>query len=146
MEKASAQIESRRKAATDSIKQQMRSRTYRASNELLNSAKLILRGRRSGRTYRIPYTKKSYRASAPGEAPANRLGTFRESWKTNPHTSDGGTVAHASIESRQRVGGRLLGELLENGHGCTAARPYQQAVKDRALDKIKEIFDQPYGG
>lgn len=146
MEKASARIERRRKAATDSIKRQMQSRTYRASNELLNASKMVLRGRRSGRTYRIPYTKKHYRASAPGEAPANRLGMFRESWKPNPHSSEGGAVVHACIESRQKVGGRLLGDLLENGHGNTAARPYQQAIKDRASDKVKRIFDEPYGG
>lgn len=139
------EIENHCKAAVSDIKKEVRSRAYRASNALLNSAKLVLRGKRSGRMYRIPYTKKKYRASAPGEAPANRLGLFRESWSTNPYSSNSGTAAHACIESRQRVqGGQLLGELLENGHGNTAPRPYRQKVIDGAKDKIHAIFNEPY--
>jgi hypothetical protein len=41
----------------------------------------ILTGARSGRIYQIPGTKKDYTASAPGEAPAVRLGDLRTSYR-----------------------------------------------------------------
>lgn len=123
-------------------------RTYRASNELRNSALYVLRGKRSGKIYPVPNTKKKYRASAPGEPPAVRTGVFRLSWGTHVHVEKKGVHfrAVAAIESRERAGGHLLGEMLENGHGNTAPRPYKQRVIDRALPKIKEIYSKPYKG
>ena len=59
------------------IRSAVQNRTYRASNELRNAALHVLRGKRSGRLYRVPNTKQKYRASAPGEPPAARTGAFR---------------------------------------------------------------------
>lgn len=130
------------------VDKEVSQRTYRASNELRNSALYVLRGSRSGKVYTVPNTHKKYRASAPGEPPAVRTGAFRLSWGTHVHVEKTGVHfrAVASIESREHAGGKPLGELLENGHGHTAPRPYKQKVIDRALPKIKTIYSKPYKG
>lgn len=142
------------------LKAEVSQRTYRASNELRSSALQVLRGKRTGKMYRVPTTGRSdtkkgkkikgsgvmYRASAPGEPPAVRTGVFRLSWGTNVRVEKTGAhfKAVAAIESRVRANGHLLGELLENGHGNVAPRPYKQRVIDRALPKIKDIYKKPY--
>ena len=40
-----------------------------------------LTGNRTGRTYVVPATKKTYKASAPGEAPASRTGILRTGYR-----------------------------------------------------------------
>ena len=116
--------------------------TNRASNELRNAALYVLRGQRSGRVYRVPFTKKKYTASAPGESPAVRTGIFRLSWGIHNYIKKNGTQfeAIASIESNIKAGKYLLGDILENGTGKMAKRPYKQKVKNMAMPKIREIF------
>lgn len=130
------------------VEKEVAQRTYRASNELRNAELQVLRGQRSGRVYRIPHTKKTYRASAPGQPPAVRTGAFRLSWGTHVHVEKVGVhfKAVAAIESKERAGGRLLGEMLENGTSKMAARPYKQKIIDKALPKIKQIYSKPYKG
>ncbi len=130
------------------IQKEVSQRTYRASNELRNALIYTMRGTRGGRVYKIPHTSKTYRASAPGEPPAVRTGAFRLSWGTHVHVEKQGVhfKAVAAIESNERAGGRLLGEMLENGTGRMAARPYKQKVIDKALPKIKQIYKAPYHG
>lgn len=141
----------------ENVEKQVKSRAYRASNELRNASLYVLRGTRSGRTYKVPATHgyrnakggvkgKSgvyYTASAPGEAPAVRTGIFRASWETNVTSkkSNGTYEVAAQIKSDLMTkGGDLIGELLENQKG----RHYKQAVIDRAMPKIQAIFDEPY--
>ena len=130
------------------VQKEVSQRAYRASNELRNASLYVLRGARSGKTYRVPNTGKKYKASAPGEPPAFRSGTFRFSWGTHVHVEKNGSHFRAvsSIESNERAGGRLLGEMLENGHGSVAPRPYKQKVIDKALPKVKAIYKKPYKG
>ena len=130
------------------VQKEVSQRAYRASNELRNASLYVLRGARSGKTYRVPNTGKKYKASAPGEPPAVRTGTFRFSWGTHVHVEKNGSHFRAvsSIESNERAGGRLLGEMLENGHGSVAPRPYKQKVIDKALPKVKAIYKKPYKG
>jgi hypothetical protein len=101
------------------VQQEVSSRAYRASNELRNAALYVLRGQRSGRRYKIPFTGKTYQASAPGEPPAVRTGVFRLSWGTHVHVEKKGSHFRAvsAIESNVKVGKYLLGEILENGTG-----------------------------
>jgi len=130
------------------VQKEVSQRAYRASNELRNAELYVLRGQRSGKKYRVPGTRRKYTASAPGEAPAVRTGVFRLSWGTHVHVEKNGTHFRAvsAIESKERAGGRLLGEMLENGTGRIAPRPYKQKVIDRALPKIKAIYQKPYQG
>ncbi len=138
----------------------VQNRTYKASNELHNAIVYILRGNGTGRIYTIPHTGKTnsktgrairgsgkkYRASAPGKVPAVRFGHFRDSWEINAHVEKKGVHFRAvsSIESKEKAGGKLLGEMLENGTGKIKPRPYKQKVIDKALPKVKEIYKKPY--
>ncbi len=135
-------------ATLKGLQKEVSQRAYRASNELRNASLYVLRGTRSGRVYRVPNTGRTYKASAPGEAPAVRTGVFRLSWGTHVHVEKNGADFRAvsSIESRERAGGKLLGEMLENGTGKIKPRPYKQKIIDRALPKVKEIYQKPYKG
>ncbi len=150
----------------DGVRREVSARAYRASNELRNASLIVLRGQRSGRVYKVPGThgdsknsKKMlkeyghalrggvlYRASAPGEPPAVRTGLFRLSWAMHIHVEKSGKDYYAisSIESGLRVGKYLLGDLLEDGTPRMAARPYKQAVRDRAMPKIRALYDRPW--
>ena len=146
--------------AVDSIKQQVEARSYTAANELRNSALEILRGARSGRRYKVPGTFRRqrdkstgkmvngryYTASAPGEPPAMRTGTFRRSWQ--PKALVNGTIFISRIESNARTdnGKFLLGELLEDGSpgGKIAPRPHHEKILEHAEPKIVRIYSAPY--
>lgn len=129
---------------TRSIRQQMASRTYRAANELRNAALDVLKGQRGGRRYRVPHTKEYYTASAPGEPPAARIGTFRNSWQ--PSMEYSGNVFIGKVESTARTdnGRYILGELLENGTSKMAPRPHHDKIKEKAEPKIVRIYSEPY--
>ena len=120
------------------LQKEVAQRAYRASNELRNASLYVLRGKRSGRIYKMPNTRAKYRASAPGEPPAVRTGIFRLSWGTHVHVEKQGAHFRAvsAIESKEKAGGRLLGEMLEQGTAKMAPRPYKQQVIARAMPKI----------
>lgn len=121
------------------IRAQMESRSYRAANELRNSALLVLRGQRSGRSYRVPGTKRRYTASAPGEPPAVRTGTFRNSWR--PRTYAFGDSYFSIIDSDV-----FYADWLENGTpgGQMAPRPHHDRILKDAEPKIHKIYSEPY--
>jgi len=130
------------------VQQEVSQRAYRASNELRNASLFVLRGKRSGRIYRVPSTQRTYQASAPGESPAVRTGAFRLSWGTHVHVEKNGKHFRAvsAIESKERAGEYLLGEMLENGTAKMKPRPYKKKVIDRTLPKVKAIYQKPYKG
>lgn len=147
--------------AVEDIRKQVKRRTYLAANELRNSALIILRGQRSGRRYKVPGTYRRqrdkvdgkmkngryYTASAPGEPPAVRTGTFRNSWQVSQNAVRELYGSYfARIESSQRTdnGKYLLGEILEEGTSKMAPRPYVQKTLDHAESKIYRIYSQPY--
>lgn len=143
-------IEAKTQEVVDEIKKQMISRGVRATNELINAKNLTLRGKRSGRRYRVPGTRKYYTASKAGEAPAVRTGQYRNAWeeKSFADNSGSGMTVHATIESRVRTdGGKyLLGDLLENGspNGKIAPRPHKDKIIEKAKPKIRKIYKEPY--
>lgn len=129
------------------IEKDVAKRSVSASNQLRNASQIVLRGERSGRRYKLPTIEGHYNASAPGEAPANRLGSFRNSWGTKIHISRTGNTleANAGIESPMMVGGRyVLGEILENGTRRMAPRPYKQQILNMAMPRIVAIYNRPY--
>lgn len=130
--------------AVDSIKHQMKARSYQAANELRNAALIVLRGQRHGRVYRVPGTKRHYTASAPGEPPAVRTGAFRLSWQPKARIS--GNQYVSSIESNIKAGKYILGEILENGTpgGRMAPRPHHERIRKKAESDIVRIYSKPY--
>lgn len=147
------------------IDEEVELRSWLVALEVRNAAMYVLRGQRTGRIYKVPgtyrrhrnketgrmITGRRYRASAPGEPPANRTGVFRASWQMHGSTkkSVGSKILKAGIESRYKVpGGYLLGEILEDGRkdGKMAARPYKDRIKERAMKNAAQIYKRPYGG
>lgn len=165
MADAALKIEVIAETTVERIKGQMSSRSVRAANELMNAKNLVLRGQRSGRQYNLPntgrvrynkrkktakITYRKYRASAPGEAPAVRTGQFRLKWDSKAYGIGGASgstfEAHSQIESNVRTdGGKyLLGEILEEGTGKMAPRPYQEPIVEKAKPRIIKIYKEPY--
>ena len=161
-QRANAEITRIVENVVKNVEDQMQSRSVRAANELSGAVKQVLSGERSGRRYRAPETYRRqrdkatgrmrkgvyYTASAPGEPPANRTGDFRLSFnQTKAFAERMGRVVHyhSQTGSSYRVkGGRLLGEMLENGTRRMLPRPYMQPTIDRAMPNIIRIYSAPY--
>ena len=92
-----------------------------------------LTGSRSGRTYLVPGTKKTYTASAPGEAPASRTGVLRTGYrfrivnKTGVYTGEVGSPEQYAL-------------WLEVGTSKMAPRPHllpgYEGRKERILKAL----------
>lgn len=147
----------------EDISRQVQSRAVRASNELRNSALNVLRGHRSGKVYKKPgtYGKRAtkqtkellkdydhklrggqlYRASAPGEPPANRSEALRTHWeeKTISERRTNNTNVTAMISSDTKYA-----EALQEGTDDIAPRPFREPVIEKAKPRIQRIFKEPY--
>ena len=144
---------------TETIQRKMEARSFRAANELRSSALRVLRGQRSGRRYKVPGTHRQqrdkvdrkmkngryYTASAPGEPPAVRTGVFRMSWQPSASKmSSGSCIARIESDAKTENGRHVLGQLLEDGTGRMAPRPYQDRIVEDALPKIMDIYSRAY--
>lgn len=118
------------------VETKAKSCAVRASNELRNAALNVLRGQRSGRVYRKPHSKATYRASAPGEPPAVRTGMLRMSWGMKA-IGDGKGTYTAGIYTDVPYA-----ETLESGNTRVKARPYRQQIIERAKPKVTAIFKE----
>lgn len=145
MADASVEFERAVREAVESIKDQVISRGYRVSNEMRNSVMTTLRGQRHGRIYRVPNTKRYYTASAPGEPPAVRTGIYRMSWMPFTQIREGGEITVLSrVESRYKVNGRVLGDMLERGTSKMAPRPHFEEIEKKSEQKAMRIYNEPY--
>ena len=143
---------------TERIQHEMERRAYLVSNELRNSAMLVLRGQRSGRRYKVPGTYKRqrdketgkmrkgryYTASAPGEPPAVRTGAFRMGWQPVTRVVFGSYISRIENDVKTDNGSYTLGEILEDGTSRMAPRPYQDAILENSKPKILRIYNEPY--
>ena len=122
----------------EGISRQVASRGARAVNALRNAELEVLKGQRSGKVYRKPYTKKAtYTASAPGEAPAKRTGNLRLHW--NGRVWSSGTCIYLVLESGEKYAG-----YLEKGTRKMAARPFMDKIAEKAQPEVAAIFREPY--
>lgn len=124
------------------INRQVISRGTRAVNEIRNAELEVLKGQRSGRTYRKPHTKHAtYTASAPGEPPARRTGNLRLHWNgqvKSGNASSGGVAIIAELTAQEEYA-----EYLEKGSGM-APRPFVDRIQEKALPGIKRIYGESY--
>lgn len=151
-------LEELTESLTAEIKHQMEGRAWKASLELRNSSQLVLRGQRSGRRYKVPGTYRRqrdktdgkmkngryYTASAPGEPPAMRTGTFRNSWQPTSLVSDGRYISKIESDVMTDGGEHNLGEVLENGTTRMEPRPHHDRILQHAERAIVRIYEQPY--
>lgn len=124
------------------INRKVVSRGVRAVNAMRNAELEVLKGQRSGRVYRKPYSKATYTASAPGEPPARRTGNLRMHWNgqvKSENASGGGVAIIAELESQEPYAG-----YLENGTSKMAARPFVEKIKEEAMPEIQRIYSEPY--
>ena len=130
------------KEQVTNINRKVVSRGVRAVNAIRNAELEVLKGQRSGRVYRKPYTKATYTASAPGEPPARRTGNLRMHWNgqvKSENASSGGVAIVAELESQESYAGHL-----ENGPSKMAARPFVEKIKEEATPEIQKIYSEPY--
>lgn len=141
---------------TADISRQVKSRGVRAVNAIRDAELRVLKGQRSGRVYRKPYTgSKSkeerkklkykppmYTASAPGEPPARRTGNLRMHWNgqvKSENAPGGGTIVVAELESQEPYAASL-----ENGTSKMAPRPFVEKIKEEAAPEIQKIYSESY--
>ncbi len=125
----------------DQINFEAKSRAFRAANELRNSALTVLRGQRSGRVYKRPFSSSKYTASAPGEPPAVRSGDLRRSWrqKTASESTGKGLTVKPAITTDVKYA-----PWLDEGTDRMAPRPFEDPIIEDAKPKIKAIYSEPY--
>lgn len=124
------------------INRKVVSRGVRAVNAIRNAELEVLKGQRSGRVYRKPFSKATYTASAPGEPPARRTGNLRMHWNgqvKSENASGGGVAIVAELESQEPYAG-----YLENGTSKMAPRPFVDKIKEEAMPEIQKIYSEPY--
>lgn len=125
----------------DQINFEAKSRAFRAANELRNSALTVLRGQRSGRVYKRPFSSSKYTASAPGEPPAVRSGDLRRRWrqKTASESTGKGLTVKPAITTDVKYA-----PWLDEGTDRMAPRPFEDPIIEDAKPKIKAIYSEPY--
>lgn len=124
------------------INRKVVSRGVRAVNAIRNAELEVLKGQRSGKVYKKPFSKATYTASAPGEPPARRTGNLRMHWNgqvKSENSSGGGVAIIAELESQEPYAG-----ILENGSSKMAARPFTEKIKEKAMPEIQRIYSEPY--
>lgn len=139
---AGSAIRAKVKEQVTNINRKVVSRGVRAVNAMRNAELEVLKGKRSGRIYRKPFSKATYIASAPGEAPARRTGNLRMHWNgqvKSENSSNGGVTVIAELESKEPYAG-----FLEHGTPKMAARPFVDKIKEKAEPEIKKIYNEPY--
>lgn len=117
------------KGAINQMKGDSFERMIKAVNIARNETLKTLSGNRSGRTYKVPGTSRTYTASAPGEAPAQATGQLRQSVKA-PVDIEGSNIIG-------RVGTALeYAPCLEYGTKNMAARPWLRVSCEKATSDI----------
>lgn len=112
-------------------------RMLEAVNVVRNQALETLSGSRSGRTYRVPGTSRTYTASAPGEPPAQATGELRQSVSTALVTEGKKLIGLVGSDSKHAA-------PLEFGTRNMAARPWLRISWEESLDKIKAILSRKW--
>jgi len=112
-------------------------RMLEAVNELRNEVLKTLSGSRSGRVYRVPGTKRTYVASAPGQAPATASSGLRQSVKSEVEGRGTSVIGKVKAEAAHAL-------PLEFGTRRVKARPFMKPSFDKSLDAIRSILTRKW--
>lgn len=93
----------------------------------------MLVGDRGGRSYRIPGTGRTYRASLPGEPPASRTGALRSSYQFRTRNTINGLVGEVGSPLEYAV-------HLEYGTKRMAPRPHLMPAYHSREKQIKRAL------
>jgi hypothetical protein len=135
------------KSLKDAAAQRMLASVITVKNETTE----MLSGQRHGRRYKVPTTGRGrvgegrsiagtgvwYTASAPGEAPANRLGGLRGSIDYKVHGEGQSLVGDVGTKLK-------YGAPLEFGTLRMSARPWLRKSFEKAMDAILGIWGKPW--
>lgn len=116
-----------------SINQAASKKMYEAVNEVRNKVLETLSGRRSGMTYYVPGTHRTYTASAPGEPPAVATSELFKSIGTSLESESGGLVGKVGTD-------KIQGKMMEFGTRHVAPRPWLRISFEKTEAKIRAIF------
>jgi len=108
-----------------------------AVNEVRNVTLETLSGTRSGRTYKVPGTGRTYTASAPGEPPAVATAELRQNIKTSVGSEGKTVVGMVGTD-------KIQGKMTEFGTRNMAARPWLRVSFEKAMPKIRGIFGKKW--
>lgn len=137
-----AQVKVKVNELTATVNRKVASRGTRTITVLRNAELRVLKGQRSGKRYRVPFSKRYYTASAPGEPPARRTGNLRLRWSGDlktEHTGQNEIKLTAILESDTKYAG-----FLENGTSKMLPRPFVQKILNEAEPDVEKIFREPY--
>lgn len=112
-------------------------RMIEAVNVVRNQALETLSGSRSGRTYKVPGTSRTYTASAPGEPPAQASGELRQSVKTMIVNEGKKLIGLVGSDSKHAA-------PLEFGTYRMAARPWLKLSFEKSLEQVKSILSRKW--
>ena len=85
----------------------------------------------SGEVYRVPNTNRLYRASAPGEPPANRTGSYANSWESRVRGEEG------FVGTKDK-----RGPWLELGTKRMAPRPHLEPALMGKIQRLKAVLSR----
>ncbi len=134
---AGRQVQAKVSEMSASVNHQVLSRGTRAVNQMRDAELEVLRGNRSGKTYRKSPYKSTYTASAPGEPPARRTGALRVHWSGDVKGSGGDITLCFSSDEKYSI-------YLDEGTRKMAARPFKDRIIEKSLPAVKSIFSEPY--
>lgn len=147
--KLSAELLAAQGAIREQIEAELERRAQPASQEIVAAAGRVLGKRGKGRRYRLPGSRRRYRASLPKEPPAKRTGALASSWYPQPvrtkRYSQGITITKPAAQTRMDWLAKLLtkGAVRRRG-GVLKHRPFKRRIKQSAMRKIRPIYRQPY--
>lgn len=122
--------------AIQQIADELPGRALDASHEIRNAVMEVLSGPRSGKIYRKP-TGGKYRASAPGEPPAWRLGNLGGKWRA---------VTYGEGNQNPAIETHIEYAWLDEGSpgGMIKPRPYVDKTIETAMPEVEKIYSEPF--
>lgn len=119
---------------TKDLENALHAAMLKSAIDVRNAVLVKLSGGRTGKLYRVPATKRMYRASAAGEPPAQRLGHLRASYKY--------MVTGKGFNSQGIVGSDLeYSHYLEYGTAKIKPRPHLRPAFKESKNKINKHFE-----
>lgn len=145
----SAELMAAQGAVREQIEAELERRAQPASQEIVNAAARTLGKRGKGRRYRIPGSRRRYRASMPKSPPAKRTGALAASWSPSPRKYKRYTEGMKITVPGSTTDMDWLAKILTKGAirkrgGLLVHRPFKRKVKQSAMRKIRRIYREPY--